>query len=72
MAGAAAPEDALTNMLEGDFDPDQWDKQMAAAFDDKYYSVSVVQMVSRPDMLVYGCSPRIWETLLNELYIDEL
>lgn len=25
------------SLLEGDFDPEEWDKQMAAAFGDEYY-----------------------------------
>ncbi|PNH07982.1 Protein KRI1 [Tetrabaena socialis] len=40
MAGAAAPQAAsLDDVLEGDFDPEEWDKKMAAAFDSKYYEV---------------------------------
>ncbi|EFJ52328.1 hypothetical protein VOLCADRAFT_102989 [Volvox carteri f. nagariensis] len=40
VAGAAAPAAAsLDSMLEGDFDPEEWDKNMAAAFDDDYYAV---------------------------------
>lgn len=30
----------LDELLEGDFDPDAYDKRMAAAFDDDYYEVS--------------------------------
>ncbi|GFR40096.1 hypothetical protein Agub_g644 [Astrephomene gubernaculifera] len=38
VAGAAAPTAAsLDDVLEGDFDPEEWDKKMAAAFDDDYY-----------------------------------
>lgn len=29
----------LDELLEGDFDPDAYDKRMAAAFDDEYYEV---------------------------------
>ncbi len=25
------------SLLEGDFDPEEWDRQMAAAFNDEYY-----------------------------------
>lgn len=35
--GARADEDVLATLLEGDFDPDAWDSQMAAAFGDEYY-----------------------------------
>ena len=38
----------LDELLEGDFDPDAYDKRMAAAFDDSYYEVG-------------GCSSRdVW------------
>ncbi|KAG2501152.1 hypothetical protein HYH03_000967 [Edaphochlamys debaryana] len=38
VAGAAAPAAAsLDDVLEGDFDPEEWDKKMAAAFNDDYY-----------------------------------
>ncbi|KXZ47073.1 hypothetical protein GPECTOR_38g310 [Gonium pectorale] len=40
VAGAAAPAStSLDDVLEGDFDPEEWDKKMAAAFDDAYYDV---------------------------------
>ncbi len=40
VAGAAAPTaTSLDDMLEGDFDPDEWDKKMSAAFNDDYYGV---------------------------------
>ncbi|GIL45728.1 hypothetical protein Vafri_2894 [Volvox africanus] len=40
VAGAAAPAPAsLDDILEGDFDPEEWDKKMGAAFDDDYYAV---------------------------------
>ncbi|GIL71939.1 hypothetical protein Vretimale_611 [Volvox reticuliferus] len=40
VAGAAAPAAAsLDEILEGDFDPEEWDKKMGAAFDDDYYAV---------------------------------
>ncbi len=40
VAGAAAPAAAsLDDVLDGDFDPEEWDKKMAAAFDDSYYDV---------------------------------
>ena len=29
----------MDELLEGDFDPDEWDKQMAEAFNDDYYEV---------------------------------
>jgi len=32
----------LDELLEGDFDPDAYDKRMAAAFDDDYYEVRVL------------------------------
>ncbi|GLC34476.1 hypothetical protein PLESTB_001257000 [Pleodorina starrii] len=39
VAGAAAPAaTSLDDMLEGDFDPEEWDKKMAAAFNDDYYA----------------------------------
>lgn len=38
VAGKAAPEASLVDsLLEGDFDPDEYDKKMAAAFNDDYY-----------------------------------
>ncbi len=40
IAGRSGQDDAALNALvEGDFDPDQYDKQMAAAFGDDYYEV---------------------------------
>lgn len=40
MAGAAAPAStSLDDMLEGDFDPEKWDKKMSEAFNDGYYAV---------------------------------
>lgn len=46
-AGAGAKDRAtggltslLDELLEGDFDPEAYDKRMAAAFDDDYYQVS--------------------------------
>jgi hypothetical protein len=42
-AAALAKSGGLANLLdellEGDFDPDAYDKRMAAAFDDSYYEV---------------------------------
>lgn len=41
MAGAAGPDEgALNALIEGDFDPEEYDKRMAAAFGDQYYKVS--------------------------------
>lgn len=41
VAGVAAPAaTSLDDVLEGDFDPEEWDKKMAAAFNDDYYDVS--------------------------------
>lgn len=37
----------LDELLEGDFDPDAYDKRMAAAFDDEYYEVCVCVCESR-------------------------
>ncbi|KAG2432858.1 hypothetical protein HXX76_008591 [Chlamydomonas incerta] len=38
VAGVAAPAAvSLDDVLEGDFDPEEWDKKMAAAFNDDYY-----------------------------------
>ncbi|MEW5312524.1 MAG: hypothetical protein WDW38_004154 [Sanguina aurantia] len=38
IAGKAAPDfSKMDDILDGDFDPDAWDKKMAAAFDDDYY-----------------------------------
>ncbi|PNW77549.1 hypothetical protein CHLRE_10g441450v5 [Chlamydomonas reinhardtii] len=38
VAGVAAPAaTSLDDVLEGDFDPEEWDKKMAAAFNDDYY-----------------------------------
>jgi hypothetical protein len=39
VAGRAAPqEEALDALMEGDFDPEEYDKRMAAAFGDDYYA----------------------------------
>lgn len=44
-AAALAKSGGLANLLdellEGDFDPEAYDKRMAAAFDDDYYEVCV-------------------------------
>ena len=29
----------MDDLLDGEFDPEEWDKQMAAAFNDDYYEV---------------------------------
>jgi len=40
IAGPSGQDDAaLDALMQGDFDPDQYDKQMAAAFGDEYYGV---------------------------------
>lgn len=40
IAGPSGQDDAaLDALMKGDFDPDQYDKQMAAAFGDDYYEV---------------------------------
>lgn len=40
MAGKAAPQqELLDRLVAGDFDPEEYDKQMAAAFGDDYYDV---------------------------------
>ena len=40
IAGPSQQDDAaLDALMTGDFDPDQYDKQMAAAFGDDYYGV---------------------------------
>ena len=40
IAGPSGQDDAaLDALMNGDFDPDQYDKQMAAAFGDDYYEV---------------------------------
>ncbi len=38
-AGVGVPTSKMDELLEGDFDPDAWDRQMAEAFDDDYYDV---------------------------------
>lgn len=39
MAGQAAPQqELLDRLVEGDFDPEEYDRQMAAAFGDDYYA----------------------------------
>ncbi len=41
MAGASAPKaDLLDELLEGEFDPEEYDRRMAAAFGEEYYAVS--------------------------------
>ena len=41
MAGRAAPaQSVLDALVSGDFDPEEYDRQMAAAFGDDYYNVS--------------------------------
>lgn len=43
MAGSAAPDQALLDALvDGDWDPEEYDKKMAAAFGDDYYEVRLV------------------------------
>jgi len=38
VAGRAAPQqELLDRLVAGDFDPEEYDKQMAAAFGDDYY-----------------------------------
>ena len=32
----------MDDLLEGDFDPEEWDKQMAEAFNDDYYEVGQI------------------------------
>ena len=45
MAGAAGPDSAaLDALLEGDFDPAEYDKRMEAAFGDDYYDVSRIAL----------------------------
>ncbi len=40
IAGPSGQDDAaLDALMKGDFDPEQYDKQMAAAFGDEYYGV---------------------------------
>lgn len=40
IAGPSGQDDAaLDALMKGDFDPEQYDKQMAAAFGDDYYEV---------------------------------
>lgn len=40
IAGPSGQDDAaLDALMQGDFDPEQYDKQMAAAFGDVYYGV---------------------------------
>ena len=47
MAGTAAPdEEALNALIEGDFDPEEYDRRMAAAFGDDYYGVSCAVLLS--------------------------
>lgn len=41
VAGKAAPKQSLLDkLMTGDFDPEEYDKQMEAAFGDDYYEVS--------------------------------
>lgn len=41
VSGKAAPNRRLLKqLLDSDFDPDQWDAHMAAAFDDEYYATA--------------------------------
>mgnify|MGYP001024574357 CR=1 FL=1 len=40
MAGRSAPnQELLDRLMAGDFDPEEYDKHMAAAFGDDYYEV---------------------------------
>lgn len=40
VAGSGAPQQVLLDgLVSGDFDPEEYDRQMAAAFGDKYYEV---------------------------------
>jgi hypothetical protein len=50
----------LDELLEGDFDPDAYDKRMAAAFNDDYYEVRAVCSIglissSNVDVFSSGC-----------------
>lgn len=46
VAGSGMPSDKLLDkLLDGEFDPEEYDKQMAAMFDDEYYEVGVVVVV---------------------------
>eukprot|EP00955_Chlamydomonas_euryale_P048351 353939-Chlamydomonas_euryale.AAC.22 len=38
---AMANAQTIDQLLEGDFDPDEWDKHMASAFDEDYYNAQV-------------------------------
>lgn len=45
VAGSKAPAgDLLDALLEGDWDPEEYDKKMAAAFGDDYYEVGVLRL----------------------------
>ena len=39
--GTGPGKQAMDSLLDEDFDPEAWDKQMAEAFDDDYYEVCV-------------------------------
>ena len=44
MAGRAAPtQSVLDALVSGDFDPEEYDRQMAAAFGDDYYNVGAAE-----------------------------
>lgn len=52
IAGPSGQDDAaLDALMEGDFDPDQYDKQMAAAFGDDYYEVQSRQQAGSMQVL---------------------
>ena len=59
MAGAAGPDSAaLDALLEGDFDPVEYDKRMQAAFGDDYYDVSMIMRQQRSCMCCPACCLR--------------
>lgn len=59
MAGAAGPDTAaLDALLEGDFDPAEYDKRMEAAFGDNYYDVSMTLLHRRSCVCCPACCLR--------------
>jgi hypothetical protein len=53
----------LDELLEGDFDPDAYDKRMAAAFDDDYYEVGVCRTRGGMGLVCTAWVGNSWVTL---------
>ena len=67
IAGPSGQDDAaLDALMKGDFDPDQYDQQMAAAFGDDYYEVPFL-LHTKPLALAAGLHTTFTGTKLKSL-----